>query len=260
MRNIYDRKELLLFCKQYQITLKTKDKKITRDSIIHGNCITPECTNEFSKSFRRLKESNGYCNECTNEFRRTGIQDTIHHKNYKRLLFCVIKYRVKLLESYKDKQIHATSYIQGKCQSEDCRHHFKKEFRSFVRWGGYCSICTIENTKRLVREHNLEMYGTPSHFQHESIKQKIKETCQNKYGVDSVFQLEETKEKSRRTCMKKYGSLHHYHDEDVRKKYYDTLKSRYGVDSILQVHEFKEKRKETFRQKRERQRQKRATI
>ena len=259
-RNKYNKKELDLFVKQYNIKLNYKYTSVTRDSIIEGHCITDECNNDFSKTFRRLKESQGYCEYCMNEFRRNSIQDTIHHKNYKRLLYACIKYQVKLIKSYKEHNIHATTRIEGKCQNEDCHYMFKKEYRSFIKKGGYCPICTIENTKQLVREHNIEIYGIPCHFQHDSIKQKIKQTCQEKYGVDCVFQLEETKEKSRRTCMKKYGSLHHYHDEDIRKKYQDTIFKRYGVDSILQVESFKEKRKQTILDKRNKHRQKRATI
>ena len=86
-RNKYNKKELDLFVKQYNIKLNYKYTSVTRDSIIEGQCITDECNNDFSKTFRRLKESQGYCEYCMNEFRRNSIQDTIHHKNYKRLLY-----------------------------------------------------------------------------------------------------------------------------------------------------------------------------
>ncbi len=65
--NIYSVSSLLLYCNDNNITLtKNYIEPIGRETKIEGKCKNIECVKIFTKKFRMLIISNGYCEDCTN--------------------------------------------------------------------------------------------------------------------------------------------------------------------------------------------------
>ena len=82
---IFNYKYLQKICKENGICL-LKDysqETINRDTEIEGQCKTDKCNETFSKTFRMLDNSNGYCETCTNNNRVKKLKETIqnNHRN-----------------------------------------------------------------------------------------------------------------------------------------------------------------------------------
>jgi hypothetical protein len=132
------------FCKDNNICLLEdyKNKNITRETRIEGNCLTDNCFNCFNKTFRQLVKVNGYCESCSkingiqkrNEIMDISIKKR-QEKNYnkdgrkynkKMLNEIVDKNNIELLKDYSNIRLTCRTIIHGKCINyNDCSNNFR---------------------------------------------------------------------------------------------------------------------------------------
>jgi hypothetical protein len=84
----FDNNLLIKFIKDNNIQLLENytTQRVNRNTIIFGKCITINCIYNFSKVFRQLYKSNGYCKICTSKIKGSKITIASKEKN-KTILF-----------------------------------------------------------------------------------------------------------------------------------------------------------------------------
>jgi hypothetical protein len=237
----YDYTYLKSFCEENNIMLSEDYDNVNIFTIINGICKNENCENNFSKSFRSLVKTNGYCLICAKELGNTKAKQT-----------CLKKYGVENPNKSED--------IKGKIK-KTCLEKYGVEY-----------ISQAEEIKEKVKQTNLDKYGVVCTLHNKEIKEKVKQTWFSKYGVESSNQAEEIKQKKKKSYLNKYGVLHPSQSDEIKQKKKETCMSNFGVEfptqsnlvidkmkdnnfkkygkaHILQVEEFREKGKQTSLQK-----------
>ena len=207
----YNLELLTKFCYENHITLsEVYVENITRETEISGYCLTQGCGNIFKKKFRILKETGGYCKECTDNNKKDKSKAT-----------CLEKYGVEnpmFIQETKDKII-ATCLekygVEHPLQSQEIKEKSK-------------ATC-------------LKNFGVEHPLQSQEVRDKIKETCLEKYGVEHPMFTQEIKDKIKSTCLEKYGVENPFQSQEVRDKIKETCLEKYGVENPSQNPEVAER-------------------
>ena len=126
----YDYERLFDFCEEQGIVLceDYSSKKLTALSLITGKCKTEKCDCIFTKEFRSLIKSYGYCIDCS----KTNAKN---------------KLKATWLEKYGVEHISKLDEIKEKVKKT-----------SLERYGSECSLQNA-SVKEKVRKTCLEKYG-----------------------------------------------------------------------------------------------------
>jgi hypothetical protein len=233
-KGTYNKDDLIKYCNENNIILINdyNNLKITRDTIIEGKCITPNCDNNFNKTFRQLKKNEGFCDICT-----------INKKYIKYKNTCLQKYGVENVFNSNDiknkiKQTNLEKYgVEHSTQSEIVKNKVKQT--CLQKYGVEHSLQS-EIVKNKVKQTCLQKYGVENPFENKEIKEKIKVTNVKKYGFENPFESEIVKNQSKQTCLKNYGVEHSMQSEIVKNKSKQTCLNKYGVEHqmlLLETHD-----------------------
>lgn len=231
----YNFEALQLYIKENKIILNNdySDQKVTRDTIIEGKCIEHNCSNNFKKSFRQLKISEGFCNNC-----------------------CKIKQKEKTKKKFIEKYGYDNPF-----KSPEIINKIKKT--NFEKYGCENPLQSeLVNEKR--KQSNMIKYGVPYAIQSKEIRKKISETNLLNYGYENVFKSPECINKIKKTNIIKYGCenpsqnpliinkiLQKYHEKSIEainsiiEKRKNTTIKRYGVNHQMLLDETKNKIRQT---------------
>jgi len=285
----YDFKALSEFCQEQGIVL-CEDyslQKLKAFSIITGKCKTADCDSDFTKEFRNLIKSNGYCNDCTkmnakNKLKTTWLEkygvehisklDVMKEKVKKTSLerygtecslqnasvkekvkkTCLEKYGVEHIgqsESHREKSKKSSLEKYG-VEHYSQTPEFKDKYKNTcLEKYGVEHTSQLDETKEKARQTNLEKYGVEYYQKTTEFKEQFKDTFISKYGVDSPFKIEEVREKGKQTCLEKYGVEHYSQSQQMKEQTKETSLKKYGVDHYTKTQEFKDRYKETCLQK-----------
>lgn len=223
----YDKNELIKFCNTNKININTVqfDQFINRNAIINGKCLTNDCANTFSKSFRELLKHSGYCRDCCKENGKIKIINT----NLER-------YGVKcslLSEEIKIKGKNTTMKKYGvefASQSETIKENIKN---NNMKKYGVEHVLQISELRKQIIKTNLEKYGVENPQQNNKIKEKTKQTNLEKYGVENYLATKECKEQIIKTNLEKYGYEHHSQNSEVAERMFKSSfnKKQYTMPS-----------------------------
>jgi hypothetical protein len=144
---LYNYTALQDFCEKNKIVLNLdySNEMVNIFFIIEGMCLGENCTSHFSKSFRSLVKTNGYCLTCAKQIGRVKVEKTCLEKfgNTNPLKSDAIKEKIK--------QTNLVKYgVEHVSQNSDIQEKIKKT--------------------------NLERYGVERPAKSQLIKNKIKET------------------------------------------------------------------------------------
>lgn len=220
------------FCSKNNIYLinNYNNINITRDTKISGNCLTHFCENKFTKVFRQLILTNGYCNICTKNNTIKKIKNLQPIIREKFINTCLEKYGVENVfqnENIKQKIIETNLKNYGV--------QFPQQSK-------------IIRDKRIISYLNKYQCENPQ--QSSEIKEKTKNTCLEKYGVVSTILIPDIIQKRKQVCIEKYGNEIPLKTEIGKESVRQTCLKKYGVEHPLQVPEIAEKiSKNSYRRK-----------
>jgi hypothetical protein len=208
---------LIEYCKKNNITLNKdySEDKVTRETIIHANCIYENCLKNVEKNLRQFTKNGCYCN--------------YHIKK-----LCVEKRKETCMEKYG---------VESALQSKEIRDKGKK---TCLKKFGVEYASQSKDIKKQIKQTCMEKYGVEHSSQSQNVKEKFKQTCMEKYGVDTPFQSEEIQEKIKQTCMEKYGVENPFQSEEIKEKIKINCVKSYGVENVSQSQQIKEKKKKTL--------------
>jgi hypothetical protein len=231
------------YCSENKIQLiaEYKDLTINRDIYIKGNCISPNCCNQFNKRFRQLVLTGGYCTDCLIPISNKKIKDALVECDVTMLLDFCNKNNIILLDDYSTTFVNRNTVIKGCCLQKDCKNTFIKSFRELLKINGYCKNCSKENGKIKIVETNLERYGVEYFLQIPEVRQQIIVTNLKKYGCENVGQSQQCKDKSKATNLERYGVEYSLQNPEVRQKIIATNLEKYGCENPRQNKEIKQK-------------------
>jgi len=198
----YNYEYLKQICETQCLKLKkdySKEKKITRDTIICGNCKGDNCHESFEKNFRALVKFNSYyCKKCSKQI-------------------SIKKRETTCLEKFGVRYVSQNAEIQTKSQNT-CLEK-------------YGDTCALRNTsiKEKSKKTCLEKFGFENPSQNEDIKSLKKQTCFKNFGVEHSFQSEEIRNKSKITNINKYGFEFVSCVPEIRRKAETTMFNKFGV-------------------------------
>ena len=210
--NKYNIEYLLSYCNENSITLTDNytNKLINRDTHINGKCITKDCDDIFSRSFRELIKYNGYCANCCKEIGKTKITQTniekFGFKNAMQNEIVKAKQKNTTLEKYGVEHISQLEKIKE-----------QKKLKSLEKYGTEF-VLQSEEIKNKSKETNLIKYGFENPQQNKDIKNKTIETTFNKYGCKSAVGNIDIKQKMIQKCIEKYGVEHHSQNSEVSER------------------------------------------
>ena len=205
-------KSLIEYClkNETQLLKSYEDEHIDRDTVIEGNCKTPNCNKSFSKPLRQLLKLGGFCFECAKDLgkckivntnlERFGCKNGMQNSEVREIL------KQSILEKYG---------VEHNSQSLEIKQ--RKKDKSMAKYGVEYVLQSPEIREKIIAT-NLLRYGAENPQQNKEIKSKTTETVLEKYGVTCVFTLEEFKEKSRQTNIERYGVEHHMQNAAIAKK------------------------------------------
>ena len=227
----YNIEYLLHFCEESNITLTNNyaNEIINRDTIINGKCITKECGDIFTRSFRELIKFNGYCANCCKEIgkhkiietnlKKFGYDNAMKNKEVKQ------KQKNTIFEKYGVEHISQLDTIKEQIKST-----------CLAKYGTGFSLQS-EEVKKKSKATNILKYGVENPQQNIYIQQKTENTNIVKYGVKCYFTSDEFKEASVKTNIKKYGVEHHSQNSEISEKMlknsYATKKYKTPSDKII---------------------------
>ena len=208
----YDKNELIKFCNTNKININmiNFDQFINRDAIIKGKCLTNECNNLFSKSFRELLKHNGYCSNCCKENGKIKIINT----NLERygVECCLLSEVIKT----KGKNTMIQKYgVEFALQCETFKQNMKN---NNLQKYGVEHVLQIPEVRNQIIKTNLEKYGAENPQQNKEILEKTKQTNLERYGAKNYFETKECQEKIKQTSLKKYGVEHHSQNSEVAER------------------------------------------
>ena len=205
-------KSLIEYCLKNETHLlkSYEDEHIDRDTVIEGNCKTPNCNKSFSKPLRQLLKLGGFCFECAKDLgkckivntnlERFGCKNGMQNSEVREIL------KQSILEKYG---------VEHNSQLVSIKQ--RKKGKSMAKYGVEYVLQSPEIREKIIAT-NLLRYGAENPQQNKEIKSKTTETVLEKYGVTCVFTLEEFKEKSRQTNIERYGVEHHMQNAAIAKK------------------------------------------
>ena len=205
-------KSLIEYClkNETQLLKSYEDEHIDRDTVIEGNCKTPNCNKSFSKPLRQLLKLGGFCFECAKDLgkckivntnlERFGCKNGMQNSEVREIL------KQSILEKYG---------VEHNSQLVSIKQ--RKKGKSMAKYGVEYVLQSPEIREKIIAT-NLLRYGAENPQQNKEIKSKTTETVLEKYGVTCVFTLEEFKEKSRQTNIERYGVEHHMQNAAIAKK------------------------------------------
>jgi hypothetical protein len=263
----YNYNILQSYINENKITLNKdySDVKVTRDTFIEGKCLTPNCENNFNKTFRQLKITEGFCEVCSKVKRYNRSKDT-----------CLKKYgfeyvlQVKEIKDKCNKTIKEKYNVENISQSDEIKvkkintcqinHGVNVSFEStkiknnikdkFIKKYGVDNPFKSEIIKETIKNTNLIKYGYENPQQNKDINQKTKNTCLQKYGYENVLLLERVIEKRKQVCFEKYGTNYSIQSELGKNIFKQTCLRKYGVENPQQVPEIADKNsKNSYRRK-----------
>jgi hypothetical protein len=239
--------------------------KVTRDTIIEGKCLTSNCENNFNKTFRQLKITEGFCEVCSKIKRYKKSRDTCLKKYGFEYALQVKEIKDKCNKTIKEKycveNISKSHEIKLKkintCQKN---HGVNVSFESneiknkikdkFIQKYGVDNPFKSEIIKETIKNTNIIKYGHENPQQNKDIKQKTKNTCLQKYGYENVLLLERVIETRKQMCFEKYGTNYPMQSESGKNIYKQTCLSKYGVENPQQVPEIADKQsKNSYKRK-----------
>lgn len=131
--------------------------------------------------------------------------------------------------------------LEGKCLT--CDNIFNKTFRSMIKVGAYCKVCSMKLCVIKRETTCLERIGVKNPNQSKEIIEKRKITNTKIYGFPIASQNKEVREKMKKTQRETYDDpIKNKIIQDKKKK---TSMERYDKENPAQVEEFKEKMKKT---------------
>lgn len=206
-------------------------------SNIEGECLNEECNNQFSKSFRSLLKTNGYCLSCSKIFGKEKIKQT-----------CLDKYGVDnplKCQTVKDKKKKTCMEKYGVEYPSQSNLIKEKKKISAIEKYGVEHVFQAEEVKEKKKQTCFINHGVEHPMQSETIREKGKETCMKHFGVEYSLQSNEVRDKGKVTCLEKYGVEHPLQNEEIRNKIKKTCLKKYGVEYLSQSEEIQNKIKET---------------
>jgi len=285
----YDYERLFDFCEEQGIVLcdDYSSQKLTAISIITGKCKTKECDCIFTKEFRNLIKSYGYCIDCTKTNAKNKLKSTWLEKygveHISKLDEMKEKVKKTSLEKYGSECSLQNASVKEKVKKtclekygvehigQSKQHKEKSKKTSLEKYGvehysqtlefkdKYKNTCLekygvehtsqLDETKEKTKQTNLEKYGVEYYQKTPEFKEQFKETFLSKYGVDSPFKIEEIIEKGKQTCLEKYGVEYYVNSQQMKEQTKETSLKKYGVDHYTKTQEFKDRYKETCLQK-----------
>lgn len=210
MRTSFNLELLDSFVHENDLTLIGQYDKLTRESIINGNCKTENCDGKFCKIFRMLFKNKGfYCKSCQN----TNTQKKLKATN-------LIKYGCEYnLNNQEVNQKRTNTYIE--------------------KYGGHPS--QNNKIKEKKKKTFLQNYGVEHILKSNEIKEKRKKNFIEKYGVDHPMKLDKVKDKMKNTNLIKYGTECSLHNKLIDYKVKQNNLEKYGVEYPNQNPEIAEK-------------------
>jgi hypothetical protein len=146
----YNLQLLTKFCIDNQITL-LKDysgKAVNRETEISGKCLTHDCENNFDKKFRILKETGGYCDECTKNESNKKRQDTSFANTGFAYSFQTLEFKEKAAVSKKNNPEKLKESNKKKQEKYNNSIPYDKSFASFE---GMC--CGAKNNSECISKN-----------------------------------------------------------------------------------------------------------
>jgi hypothetical protein len=263
----YNYNVLEKYINENKITLNKdySEAKVTRDTFIEGKCLTSNCENNFSKTFRQLKKSEAFCEVCSKVKRykkskdtclkKYGVEYVLQVKEIKDKCNKVIKEKynvenISQLDEIKEKKIKTCQKNHGVNVSFESNEIKNKIKDKFIKKYGVDNPFKSEIIKETIKNTNLIKYGHENPQQNNDIKQKTKNTCLQKYGYENVLLLEKVIETRKQICFEKYGTDYFMQSELGKNIYKQTCLHKYGVENPQQVPEIAEKgSKNSYRSK-----------
>jgi hypothetical protein len=202
LKYTYNFSVLQSYIYENKITLNKdySEVKVTRDTLIEGKCITPNCENNFNKTFRQLKSSKGFCKICNKINRYEKSKDT-----------CLKKYGVKYVLQVKEIKDKCDKTIKEKYGVDNISQLDKikeKKYNTCQLNHGVNISFESDKIKSKIKNTFIQKYGVDNPFKSESIKETIKNNNLIKYGVENPQQIPEIAEKSHKNAYKrKYYTL-----------------------------------------------------
>jgi hypothetical protein len=196
----YNEAYLNKICSENNITLTDDytNKFINRDTLINGLCLTVDCNNAFTKSFRELEKINGFCLDCSKELGKDKI----------------IKTNMKKFG------------CKASMQNQEVRNKQKQTIMSKY---GVNHISQLDSIKEQKKDKSLEKYGTKCPLQADDVKIKTIKTNKIKYGVENPQQNQDIRNKTIETTLQRYGFKTAVLNETVKQKMITSNIEKYGV-------------------------------
>ena len=209
-------------------------EKLTRETLINGNCKTENCDGKFNKAFRTLFINNSfYCDLCVMKNKCQKIKET-------NLKTCGFTSNLKCQKT--KEKIKQTNLIKYGCEFHLKNDEIKnKRTETFIQKYGTEYPSQNQVIKQKLKETNLKTCGFTSNLKCSKTKEKIKQTNLIKYGVENVFESKKIKSKIKSTLLEKYQVEYPTQNKQIREKIQDTFIKKYGVEHPFQNAEYAEK-------------------
>jgi len=224
----------------------TIQQKITRDTKISGNCITPGCTGHFEKGFRTLVVNpNGpLCTPCS-KIKKEENQKNAFLRNHGVSSLGELNALPSIRE--KIEQTNQAKYgVKSTLQLDEVR---KKGKITMTKKFGVEHAAQSEVVREKMRNTNIERRGTEYASQSSEVKKKIAETNNERYGNNSSLHGVDVHTKTMETWKKKYRTTHPMQSPDVQEKTLHTNQMRRGTDYPMQSSDVRLKSIETSMKK-----------
>jgi hypothetical protein len=262
----YDYARLAELCKINNINL-TKDYSLGTVNIfstIEGNCLNNDCSNIFSKSFRSLLKTNGYCLSCSTKIglkkvvktclEKYGVENPLKSNEVKN------KMKKTCLEKYGSEYASQSQEIKDKVKKTNIEKYGvpyplslletkEKVKKTLMEKFGVDHASKSEIVKEKKKQAALAAYGVEHISQAPEVREKCKQTCLKNFGVEFPMQSKEVIEKRNKTCIELYGNECSLKNKEVKNKSKESMMEKYGVEHPLQNEEIKEKTKNTCLEK-----------
>ena len=242
----YNYETLIAYCIDNELEIKPiENSKCTRETIIEGNCKTPNCKESFSKTFRQMVKVGGFCGDCSKMIGMVKNETTYLEKHTKSLTDYCLKHEIQLLKSYEGEHIDRDTVIEGNCKTPDCNESFSKPLRQLLKLGGFCLECAKDLGKVKIVNTNLERFGCKNAMQNSEVRETLKQSIMEKYGVEYASQSENVKQRIKDTCVERFGFEYALQSPDIRKQIVATNLVRYGAENPQQNKEIHMRTMET---------------
>jgi hypothetical protein len=208
----YDKNNLIDFCNANKINIDDMclNNFINRNSIIVGKCLTIDCKNSFSKTFRQLLNLNGFCSDCCKENGKIKIKNT--NLNKYGVECCLLSKEIQSKRKHTIMEKYGVEFVS---QNETIKQNMK--LKNMEKYGVEHVLQIPEMRERIINT-NLKKYGVENPQQNKEIKEKTKQTNLEKYGAENYFATKEFQEQIKKNNLDKYGVEHHSQNPEIAEK------------------------------------------